>query len=952
VPLFIRIIARDLNYRSREYWRYFDVKKKLVELMKNFSLNSAVNPQETRDANGERRQTHSFIPQEVIIGRDIDKEAITVQLLKDNFEENVLVLPIVGIGGLGKTALAQLIFNDGKVQRHFDLKIWVCVTDVFDVKVIVEKIIVSITSRNPKNPALDQLENLLRQEIQGKQYLLILDDVWNEDAEEWLRLKALLSVGANGSRIIVTTRSRTVAEITGDKLLYDLSPLDEDMSWSLFMKVAFEQGKQPSDSETIKIGKEIVKKCGGIPLVIRAIGSILFSKNPETEWKSFYDKELSKILESEADVLASLRLSYDHLSPPLKECFAYCVLFPKEYEIDVETLISLWMSQGFIEPNSESEKHLDDLGYGCFMDLLRRSFFQETQKDEWGNITKCKLQNLMHDLARLVAGNACATLGLKGGKFDRLPRHISFDFHLDSSWQIPSSLAELKRIRSFILPRQFRSAIEGRSNESVCDGFIKFKFLRMLDLHNSGIKVLPNSIGELTHLRYLDLSQNVNIKALPNSICGLQNLQTLKLNHCSDLQRLPREIKKLVNLRNLENESCYSLTHMPRGLSQVINLRTLTEFVLSKGTYSVANLSGKLDELKELNDLRGKLKIKNLRFREVDKTEDASLYKKQDLLSLIYIWDIDTAVDPADCERSLEDLRPHPNLKELSLSAYGGIKFSSWLPSHKNLVKFSLSSCFRCQCLPPLDDLPSLEVLVVDELAELEYISDKMFRNESRTCFPSLKELRLTNLPKLKRWWKDETDNVEETTFPCLSKLIIEDCPNLTFTPLFPCLEELLVLKNTSWEPFRRTIAAEIGVTGKFESEASSSTSSRVAPLSKLRTLFIIDMSNSELSMWQSFLSLRSLTLDHLADINALLGGLQQLTSLQELHIWRCDSLKEIPSWISNIKSLKTISIKLCPSLTIPRDRINLITCLKKVEIEDCPEVSHIESMLKDRRYK
>ncbi|PON46654.1 LRR domain containing protein, partial [Trema orientale] len=536
-----------------------------------------------------------------------------------------------------------------------------------------------------------------------------------------------------------------------------------------------------------------------------------------------------------------------------------------------------------------------------------------------------------------------------------LTRHISFDFHLDSPWQLPISLAEPKSIRSIILPRQFRSAIEGRSGESICDGLTKYKFLRMLDLHNSGIKVVANSIGELKHLRYLDLSQNVNIRELPNSICRLQNLQTLKLNHCSDLQTLPRKMKKLVDLRIVENESCYSLTHMPRGLSQVINLRTLTEFVLRNGTGSVSNQSGKLDELKELNHLRGKLKIKNLRSWEFDKTEDASLCRKQDLLSLILIWDIDAALVPADCEKSLEDLRPHPNLKQLSLSAYGGIQFSSWLPSHKNLVKFSLSRCIRCQCLPRLDHLPLLEVLVVDELTELEHILDEAFRIESGSFFPSLKELRLTNLPKLERWWKDAPDNFEEeTTFPLLSKLIVEDCPNLTSMPLFPYLEELLVLKNTSWKPFKRTIAAEERIPMTFESEASSSTSSRVgrvASLSKLRTLRIIHMSTGVPNMWQSLPSLRSLTFDHLDDINALLEGLQQLTSLQQFHIWRCERLEEIPSWIGDVKSLKTISIKLCPNLKIPPGKISLITSLQKVEIEDCPLVSHIESMLKDRLY-
>ena len=207
----------------------------------------------------------------------------------------------------------------------------------------------------------------------------------------WKELKDFLFFGANGSRILVTTRSQTIAEITADKEPYYLSSLDEDKSWSLFKKVVFEHGQQPTDSQVLKIGKEIVKKCGGIPLAIRTIGSMLFSKNLETEWQPFYDKELSKILENDNGVLASLWLSYDHLSPSLKDCFAYCALFPKDYEIDIETLITLWMSQGFLEPNSQED--FKDLGYHYFLYLLGGSFFQETKKDEWGNITKCKMQN-------------------------------------------------------------------------------------------------------------------------------------------------------------------------------------------------------------------------------------------------------------------------------------------------------------------------------------------------------------------------------------------------------------------------------------------------------------------------------------------------------------------------------------------------------------------------------
>ncbi|XP_030493629.2 disease resistance protein RGA2 isoform X2 [Cannabis sativa] len=923
VPLSLRVISLILRYDVYNLlpWVKFNDVEMINEEVKRYKGLVFPNAQEIRVANSGWRQTQSFVPQDMVVGRDEEKQEIIAELLKKNHEK-VMVIPIVGSGGLGKTTLAQLIFNDKKIECHFDLKIWVCVTDAFDVKAIVERITQSITSNYFEELGFEQSVILLRQEIREKRYLLVLDDLWNEDEIKWNELIYLLSDGAYGSRIIVTTHSKRVAEITGMKHQHELQILDEEKSWLLFLKVAFVQREHPTDPEIIKIGKAIVKKCGGVPLIIRTIGSIMFSKDPETEWQSFYDEELSKVIEKESDVLATLHLSYDHLPTPLKKCFGYCALFPKDYEFDVDTLISLWMSQGFIEWRQDVEK----LGYEYFMDLLRRSFFQETKKDELGNIKQCKLQNLMHDLARKVAENDCATLGLKEDKFDSKHhhlRHVSFDFHLDSSWQIPISLAKSKQIQSLILPRQFRWEIEGRSSESICDVILKLKWLRMLDLHNSGIKVLPNSIGELKNLHYLDLSQNVNIKLLPSSICMLRKLQTLKLNHCSNLQSLPRSITKLRRLRNLENESCYSLTNMPHGLHQLFQLRRLSEFVLlSNGisSSSISKKSGKLDELGALNDLGGKLKIKNLRFPKDDKTAKANLYEKEDLLSLILIWDINSSINENDCEEALEDLEPHQNLRELSISAYGGSKFPNWLPLLQKLVKLSLSRCNRCHCLPPLNRLPNLQVLVLDELMELEYIVDESTTTTTSSSFSTLKELRLTNLPKLKEWWK----NAEE-----------------------------LVLKNTCWGPFNQTMAAaKEEKTSEFQA-SSSTTTFTVVPLSKLKTLHIIamDMSTGDPNIWQSLPSLRSVTLDHIADIHNQLQKLQKVTNLQQLHIWRCDSLKEIPSWISNVKSLKTISIKLCPELTIPRERLSLIASLKKVEIEDCPQVSHIESMLKDPLY-
>ncbi|XVF37650.1 hypothetical protein REPUB_Repub20aG0027900 [Reevesia pubescens] len=128
----------------------------------------------------ERDHTHSFVHAEEIIGRDDDKKKIVELLLESKPEEHVSVVPIVGIGGLGKTTLAKTVFNDEKVGRHFELKMWVCVSEKFEAKIIVEKIIEAATGTKPeKGLQMQTLQNRLRDQINGKKYLLVLDDVWN-----------------------------------------------------------------------------------------------------------------------------------------------------------------------------------------------------------------------------------------------------------------------------------------------------------------------------------------------------------------------------------------------------------------------------------------------------------------------------------------------------------------------------------------------------------------------------------------------------------------------------------------------------------------------------------------------------------------------------------------------------------------------------------------------------
>ncbi|XP_012435057.2 putative disease resistance protein RGA4 [Gossypium raimondii] len=324
-------------------------------------------PAETSFMTKKRQETHSFEREDEIIGRDDDKAALLKLVLEFQSEENVYIIPIVGFGGLGKTALVLLVYNDEMVKSHFELTMFVCVSNVFDVKLIVANIIKSVTHQAPdQNLEMDQLQKQLRDKIDGKKYLLILDDIWNEDPEQWSRLKKLLMGGAKGSRIIETTRSLKVAKITNkcQSHVLKLKGLSDDDAWSLFKKIAFEQRYVDSTNSTfVEEGKQISKRCGGVPLVIKTIASTLSLKETENEWHSFKEYELAKISQIEGDILHTLKLSYDHLPSHLKHCFTYCRLYPKDYEINVQMLIQFWIAQGFVK-QSNPKQSLEEVGFG------------------------------------------------------------------------------------------------------------------------------------------------------------------------------------------------------------------------------------------------------------------------------------------------------------------------------------------------------------------------------------------------------------------------------------------------------------------------------------------------------------------------------------------------------------------------------------------------------------
>ncbi|KAM4080172.1 hypothetical protein ACB094_09G171900 [Castanea mollissima] len=452
-----------------------------------------------------RDMTHSFVPSQNVIGRDDDRNRIIHLLINQDDRRNVSVIPIVGIGGLGKTTLAKLVYNDKQD---------------FDVTRLIKEILKSAKVPIDENLGIDQWQNSLRELLEDKKFLLVLDDVWNDDRNKWMELEDLLLGGCNGS-------------------------LSEENCMSLFVKLAFKEGEEEQYPNLLNIGREIAKNKG--------------------------------------DILPALKLSYNQLPFYLKQCFAYCSVFPKDYDFNNVQLIQFWLAHGILQSPKDEKFELEDVRDLYIKELLSRSFFQDVyQENIWYYTFK------MHDLALSIAKGECLVVTKKSTLAAEVC-HLSF---LENGQEVTTQLEKLSKVQTIIFKTE-----QPASLLEAC--IARFKYLRVLDLNTSSFEVLPSSIRRLKHLRYLDLSNNRIIKQLPDSICKLHSLQTLGLGNCSNLERLPKGIRDIISLRVLvvkTKHTCLS----KKAIGCLDSLRSLSIGRCENLKYLFEGMEGRLTNLRTL----------------------------------------------------------------------------------------------------------------------------------------------------------------------------------------------------------------------------------------------------------------------------------------------------------------------------------------------------------------
>ncbi|KAG8369641.1 hypothetical protein BUALT_Bualt14G0034700 [Buddleja alternifolia] len=655
------------------------------------------------------------------------------------------VIPIVGMGGIGKTTLARTLFNDQSVIDRFYIRAWVTISQEYRVQDVVRSLLDEIKvnlntekddGTNPSKEKLqDKKDNMdkLYKSLYGRRYLIVLDDVWITKA--WDDLKMLFPNNGNTSRIMLTTRHRKVATYI-ERSYHELKLLNEDMSWHLFCRALFGQDYCPS--ELVQIGKKIAKNCRGLPLAIVVIAGLLSKHMTEEYWEHVADNLNPVLIKNDIECSEILSLSYNYLPHHLKPCFLYMGVFPEDYEIRVSKLIKLWIAEGFLVP--VISKSLETVAEECVEDLISRNLILVRRQGSNGKPKTCSIHDLLREICLREASKEKFLYVLNRYiNFDpeeannqrRLSIHPSVIEDEDSSSDEDDSSSDddtkkndievlFEVMRSMSLTRSFISPAS-----FPCESEFPFgsELLRVLEFEKESDK-FPEEILELVNVRYLALD---HLDGIPSSISRFWNLQTLI---ASDLagEDLPSGIWDLTQLRHLQIGNCYLRAN--RKKCRVLkNLQTLS---------GVMNFKCKKKIIARIPNLK---KLKTTYDSPI--WEWSKYFLNNNLVHLSKLESLTCHFDVVPNETFLQNLSFPSSLKKLTLR---GCRIP-W--EHMTIIGV----------------LPNLEVLKLQS----EAFQGPVWEPKEEE-FLALKFLFIEKPVGLQEW------RAENSHFPCLKHLILREC--------------------------------------------------------------------------------------------------------------------------------------------------------------------------------
>lgn len=504
------------------------------------------------------------------------------------------IIPIVGMGGIGKTTLVRNVYGNLLIVHHFDVRAWVTVSQEFNENKILLQALSCLglggsTSKTGRTD--DQLGQELYKILCGRRYLVVLDDVWSVEA--WEKINFFFPENNNGSRIVITTRESELDDYFGSCALA-VDFLDDKNSWELFCDKTFAQN-ECCPPELVEIGKKIVKKCEGLPLAIVVIGGLL-GKSPRTQeyWEKIVkEKCLIDLDSSEGNktILSILYLSYKQLPVWLKSCFLQLGVFPEDHDIRVPQLIKLWVAEGLIKPKTTDQISLEEIAESYIKDLVDRNLLLVRGLRPNKKFGICCIHDLVRELCIRIAeeenffrvereSRLMRVLLRDTDPLDSTFRQVNLRFLVNEfdkmeTYSLPSSISLLWSLQTLI--------VRGISTVVAPIEIWKMPQLRHIQMWLIHLHPPPPSDVVLGNLQTLERAQNLNFT---EEVCKrIPNIKELYIHYdfdddeptssCYHLQNVDR-LSKLESLQY----SCYMYEHAGDSLQDLKLPSSIKELTL------------------------------------------------------------------------------------------------------------------------------------------------------------------------------------------------------------------------------------------------------------------------------------------------------------------------------------------------------------------------------------
>ncbi|KXG27853.1 putative disease resistance protein RGA4 [Sorghum bicolor] len=778
------------------------------------------------------RETSAGLVESGLVGEKIEEDTTNlVEMLtkkystNDNNSNKIMVFSIVGAGGIGKTTLAQKIFNNEVIKDEFKKKIWLSVNQGFDDIEMLRRVIIEAGGNHHDcGNAKVSLEHNLIEALKGQKTLLIMDDVW--DSRIWeavLRTPFVNAMLAEGSRVLVTTRHDTVArQMKAEEPYHRIDRLGLEDAWMLLKKQAVRDVNDEPQVENLKdIGLILVKKCDGLPLGIKVMGGLLSRKRiTRTDWQKVLDDSLWSVSQMPQELNYAVYLSYEDLDPCLKPCFLHYSLLPRGTVFFVYEIVGMWIGEGFVHGTLRDD--LEEIGREYYNELIQRNLiepdmmFIDQSVCNMHDVVRSFAQNMFRDEALITHNSRIGIDKLKAQKFIRLSLESKQSEQPDLEW---CSLQTQMSLRTMLL--------FGNIKIQPSDSFRSFSSLRTLHLGSVNIVAIPESLYQLKHLRYLSI-QKSNISKLSEDIGKLKFLQYISLSDCQSLTKLPSSIGLLHDLRFLSLLRT-NISVVPRDFCGLTSLRKLYGFPahMDCDHCSLEEL-GPLCQLTELYisflenvassssaiqaKLGGKKRLRYLSLGCTSRKEEEISEKAK-----------------RQIEEVFDELCPPLGLENLNIEGYFGERLLRWMmPAPtvmplRSLRIITMDNLACCTELPSgLSQLPCLELLQIRRAPAIKCVGHEWLQpnNQVGVAFPRLQKLRFEGMVEWEEWvWEEQVKGMpilEELTLKMcklrrmppglafhaktLKKLCVYDVKHLSSLENFASVVHLDVFRNTHLE--------------------------------------------------------------------------------------------------------------------------------------------------------